>query len=385
MLIMGICDNASVLSVIRVVKIIITIIKVVVPIVLIVSLMINYLSAVKSNDFDALNKTNKSMVTKIIAAMLVFYIPTLINVVSDISSFDSDNYTKCISNATKEHIDEIVVSDAKIYLKFAKQSLKRSDLLLATNMVKKVKNEVERKELENELTEIENAIKEKEKKEEEERRQQMEKWKEELEGQNPSNPGGGGGGGNTSFPLGVSDRIDNVMGVFYYKQCDDRWKNIQYDIGGGSNGGPATLCSSACGYTSFAMIAGGLNNDTSINPYSVIKYFRNIKDGELTHRGYGAASWDEIANNGRISHYNLSCETVSRSQIENVLKSGRPVIALVPGHYIVLSYSSRGNVVLLDPFVNWADRRKKSGEFKSVSDIEAIYGGIRKAVAYSKL
>ena len=59
MLIMGICDNASVLFIIRIIKIIITIIKVVVPIVLIVSLMINYLSAVKSNDFDALNKTNK--------------------------------------------------------------------------------------------------------------------------------------------------------------------------------------------------------------------------------------------------------------------------------------------------------------------------------------
>lgn len=384
MLVMGICDNADILSVIRIVKIVITIIKVVVPIILILSLMLEYTKAVYKSDNDSLVKLKKATVAKITAAVLVFYIPTFIEVIADVSSFDSKNYSKCISNANKEYISELVVSDAKIYLSFAKQSLNRNDYNLAVNMVSKVKDTDKRKELETELSEIEKAIKDKEQKEEEEKERQRRKWEEEERG---GSSGGGtshGGGGSTSFATGVSGNVDNVMGVFYYKQCDDRWKNIEYDIGGGPNGGHATLCSSACGYTSFAMIAGGLNNDTSINPYSVIKYFRNIKDGELTHRGYGAASWDEIANNSRIAHYNLTCETISRSDIESVLKAGRPVIALVPGHYIVLSYSSRGNVVLLDPYVNWGDSRKKSGEFKSVSDIESIYGGIRKAVAYSR-
>ncbi len=391
MLITSICDNAEILSVIRIVKIIITIIKIVVPIILMVSLSINYLIAVKSSDFDALAKANKALAPKIIAAVLVFYIPTFVSVIASISSYDSNNYTKCLTNANKEYIAQVLVSDAKIYLNFAKQSLKRNDLMLATNMVHKVKDESSRKELEKELEEIENAIKEKEKKEEEEkerqRKEREEQARREREGGSSGGSSGGstGGGGNTSFAVGVSGNVDNVMGIYYYKQCDDRWKNIQYDIGGGSNGGPATLCSSACGYTSFAMIAAGLNNDPNINPYSVIKYMRNIKDGELIHRGYGAASWGEIGNNKMIAHYNLKCETVSRGQIESALKSGKPVLALVPGHYIVLSYSSRGNVVLLDPYVNWADKRKKSGEFKSVSDIESIYGTIRRAEAYSKL
>ena len=51
MLITSICDNAEILSVIRIVKIIITIIKIVVPIILMVSLSINYLIAVKSSDW----------------------------------------------------------------------------------------------------------------------------------------------------------------------------------------------------------------------------------------------------------------------------------------------------------------------------------------------
>ena len=389
MLVMNICDNADILSVIRIIKIVITIIKVVVPIILILSLSINYLNAVKSNDFDALAKANKSMVPKIIAAVLVFYIPTFVNIIADISSFDRNNYTKCISNANKEYIRELVISDAKIYLNFAKQSLKRTDLMLAENKVRKVREEGSRKELEKELSEIEKSIKEKEKKEEEEKEKQKQEWARQQQGNSSSGSSGGtsggsSGGGNTNFQLGVSGNVDNVMGVYYYKQCDDRWKNIKYDIGGGSNGGPATLCSSSCGYTSFAMIAAGLNNDTSINPYSVIKYMRNIKDGELTRRGYGAASWNEIANNSRIGYYNLTCQEVKKSQIEDFLKAGKPVIALVPGHYVVFSYSSRGNVVLLDPYVNWADKRKKSGEYKSVSDIEKIYGNVRKAYAYSK-
>ena len=74
MSIMSICDNVDVLSVLRIVKIVITIIKIVVPILLILSLSFKYLSAVKSNDSDLLAKANKSAITVIIAAILVFFI-----------------------------------------------------------------------------------------------------------------------------------------------------------------------------------------------------------------------------------------------------------------------------------------------------------------------
>jgi hypothetical protein len=63
------------------------------------------MSAVKDNDSDALAKANKGAVGKVIAAILVFLIPTFVNLISNISSFDSDNYLSCMDMATKEGIN----------------------------------------------------------------------------------------------------------------------------------------------------------------------------------------------------------------------------------------------------------------------------------------
>ena len=67
------------------------------------------------------------------------------------------------------------------------------------------------------------------------------------------------------------------------------------------------------------------------------------------------------------------------------LQAGKPVVILVPGHYMTLSISSNGKVVLLDPFTNWADSRRRVGEFNSLSEITNIYGGISWAAAYEKI
>ena len=384
-MVMSICDNADVLSVLRVVKIVINIIKIVVPIMLMLFLMIDYMKAIKNNDADALSKTNQLAVKKVIAVLLIFFIPTFVGLIVNISGHNPESYTACLQGATRENINTILVSDAKVYLKKAQKSLKRGDYNVAVTSAAKIKDNSSKEAIFKELEELEKKISEKEKQEKEERERAAREAMEALTGTLTGTTTGGGGGGSRPISPGVSGSVDNVMGVVWYQQCDSRWKNIEYDIGGGPNNTHATVCSSACGYTSFAMIAAGLNKDLSINPYSVIKYMRNISDGQLTQRGYGAASWNEIAGNDMIKHYNLSATFISTSEIEANLKAGKPVIALVPGHYIVLSYSANGNVVLLDPFVGWANQYKKSGEFKSVRDIEAIYGSISRAAAYSKI
>ena len=363
MTILSVCDNSDILSIIRVIKVVVTLIRIVVPIILIFSLSINYLKAVKSNDSDLISKANKSAVPKIIAALLVFYIPTFVNILADISSYDSNSYISCINNANSEYISKLVVTEAKLYVEAARQSLKRADYVVALSKVNKIKDNTSKEKYLKELKDIEEKIiaKEEAARQERENRQRA-----------------------SNIAEGVSGNIANILGVVYYNQCDSRWKDIQYDTGGGPNHTPATVCSSACGYTSFAMIAAGLNNNMSINPYTVIKHMRNISDGELTHRGYGAASFSEIAGNSKLAKYNLKAERISGSNVESALRSGKPVVALVPGHYVALSISSAGNIVLLDPFTGWADKRKKSGEFRSVKDIESIYGNISSAAAYSR-
>lgn len=348
---MNFCEDINVLNVFKIVNTVVTIIKIVVPIVLIVMVSIDYLNAVKTKEADAISKANKKVVPRAIAAVLVFMVPTFGMMIAELFSVYSDGITNCFVNANNEYIDETIVSNARIYLKFAKQSLKRSDYNLAIHEINRIKDNKTRKALKKEAAQIDKAIKAKEQE----------------------------AGEEVLIIPGTSGNVENSLGIYYYNQCDRRWKNRKYDISG------ATLCDSSCGYTSFAMIAAGLNNDSSINPYTVIKYFRNIKSGQLSRRGYGAASWNEIANNKKISYYNLKCDTIRKTQITSYLKAGRPVIVLVPGHYVVLSYSNNGKIVLMDPFTNWASKKKKSGEYNSISDIEKAYGNIRKAVAYTKL
>ena len=69
----------------------------------------------------------------------------------------------------------------------------------------------------------------------------------------------------------------------------------------------------------------------------------------------------------------------------NSLRNNHPVIILVPGHYMALSISNNGNVVLMDPYTKWSNKSKKSGEYKSISEIEHIYGSVTWAAAYSKI
>ena len=61
-MLLDICDNADIMSILRIIKIAILIIRIIVPILLIVSLALNYMNAVKSNDADMLSKANKSSI-----------------------------------------------------------------------------------------------------------------------------------------------------------------------------------------------------------------------------------------------------------------------------------------------------------------------------------
>ena len=89
-MIIDICDSPNVLEVMYIINIVITIIKIAVPILLIVSLMITFVKAVSSNDSDALEKAKKSSVAKVIAAILVFFIPTFVNTIVTVVSPESN-------------------------------------------------------------------------------------------------------------------------------------------------------------------------------------------------------------------------------------------------------------------------------------------------------
>lgn len=393
---LSICDEPEVLSVFRLIKIALQMIRVIVPIFLIVSIALSYLKAVSTNNQDMVRKTLKESVTKAIAAVLIFFVPTFVNVIISSVSYD-ETYKSCLNNATTENIRVAYDLRAEYLVNMAQENYTNNLYVQALRAVRKVSDGNKKGQFEKILEEVKKVIEAKDlvaivrssKDKKDYQRAldavenlEQEDIKEELlaeleriaatmakDNSQHSSPG----------------YIENPLGIPYYNQCDSRWGNLQYDIGGGPNG-PATLCSSSCGYTSLAMVIAGLSHNMSITPVTTVETIRGISiaAGQKTTRGYGAASTGELVRNSLLSQNGITASSISTSfdSIMSAINSNKVVIILVPGHYMVLAPSSTGGVTLLDPFTGWADSRKVSGSY-SIEYVSSVYGGINWAAAYS--
>ena len=398
------CNNPELLSVIRVIKLLMIAIQIAAPIMLVVFVMIEFFNVINEGKDGALKKAFNNSLSRCIACIVLFLVPTFVNVVIGLSTMDN-SYKSCLDNATVDKIQSAYNDRAREKVNIAKEKLTDYSYQDAMNALENMSDGEEKNNLLKELENLDFVIKAKElievvrdsKKdsdyskavdavnnvEDKEKRKELEEELEQI---------------SLTMNKYVSDYssngnyIENTLGIPHYQQCDSRWGNIKYDIGGGTDGGMATLCSSSCGYTSFSMIAAGLNRDFSITPPTVVSRMRgiNLALGEYTKRGYGAASTSELTNSTYMSYYGLKAKNISgsgevlRQNIMRELNSGHALIIFVPGHYMTLAPSSDSSkVVLLDPFSNWADSRRGSG-ITTLENISNIYGGIRGAISYSK-
>ena len=106
--ILSICDNPDVLQVMRIINIVITIIKIAVPILLIIFIMIELIGAVA--DEEKFKKVTSGAVKKFIAALLIFLIPTLVQVivVNVVGSNETnEEYKNCLKDLSVEQINKI--------------------------------------------------------------------------------------------------------------------------------------------------------------------------------------------------------------------------------------------------------------------------------------
>ena len=109
-MILSICSNPEVLEVMRIINVIILFIQIAVPILLILTGMTTLMSTIKVGNDDLLAKAKKQLVNNSIAAVVIFLIPTLVNVIVKIS--DSNNeYRDCLY-ADTENISNAYVSKA---------------------------------------------------------------------------------------------------------------------------------------------------------------------------------------------------------------------------------------------------------------------------------
>ncbi len=108
-MILNICDNADVQEVLSLISLLIRIICIAVPIILIVSLMIMITKAITNKEEDIFSNMGKAVFSKVIAAILVFFIPTFVRTIAHITLADTE-YESCIDIRTLEEI-EISKSD----------------------------------------------------------------------------------------------------------------------------------------------------------------------------------------------------------------------------------------------------------------------------------
>ena len=155
-MILGICSQPEVLEVLNLIKIIIGGICIVVPIVLIVFISKDYMKSI--SDSDALTNVHRSLITRAIAAIVIFMIPTFIRVILYVADYAGADVYDCLDKANAVDISIAYSNRAEKYVDNAKKSLNRADYTNAEIAISKVDDNAKKSSLSNELKSIEKYI-----------------------------------------------------------------------------------------------------------------------------------------------------------------------------------------------------------------------------------
>ena len=157
----SICNVPEVLKVMRIVQIVITIIRIAVPIMLLLSCSISFLKAVKED--DELDKVKKGIVSKVIAAILVFFIPTFVSLIANVVLGDSE-YKNCLGDISLETIASAFSEQEETLVKKAEESEDMYDYSNAQVYLMNIDDEAKRKSFEDRLKIVKEKIDERNKK-----------------------------------------------------------------------------------------------------------------------------------------------------------------------------------------------------------------------------
>ncbi len=297
---MDMCDSSVILYTVYVIKTMAFIILIVAVIFLMISLTARCIKAIIT-DANIPNLL-KDMSKKIIATLILFFIPSIINFSLDlIEENGHEQYTACVTNANLEYIKE--------------------------------------------RREQEELAKQAEKEQEEQLMKQ--KIKEAEEKRNNSS-------GNTIIPRPDPIQTENyATEIKYYSQIIP---GVNFCNPGHSMGGYA------CGPTSLAMIIATFTNP-AYTPTDMRNYICN-KQGTIPHTEGSGLAHVAFTNAKMLSDYNLNVETLfdygslkayndaDGAKVLASVQAGKGVIVNVPGHYVVLGPNpscSKNEVYLYDP------------------------------------
>lgn len=157
MYILDVCENGDILSAFKTVNLVINIIKIAVPIILILSVMIDYVKALKNA--EEITMTNKMFVNKIMAAIIVFFVPFFVDIIINTMDPEGISYIGCLHNANDTYIANAFSRVAQKNINSTRETLLHADYNIAMSSIRKIKDDSLRIPLENELKELDGIIK----------------------------------------------------------------------------------------------------------------------------------------------------------------------------------------------------------------------------------
>lgn len=132
-ILLDVCNNPGILRVIYFGLILIDIVTVVVPIGLIVMLLLDFTKAVIANNYEEQRKSTKLVVRRIVFAVLVFFVPWIVSLFTDILSnvgLSVPDYVVCITNAKGgnfEYYDQLLEIEEELEEKEHKEQLEQNN------------------------------------------------------------------------------------------------------------------------------------------------------------------------------------------------------------------------------------------------------------------
>lgn len=103
----NICNNIDVIRIIYLVSKIFNLACIIIPIVLIVMITIDLLKSVIGDEKDS-KKNNKTIINRIVFALLLFFVPTFVTIVINVLNVTgiTSEYKDCLTNANASYIKE---------------------------------------------------------------------------------------------------------------------------------------------------------------------------------------------------------------------------------------------------------------------------------------
>ena len=112
MLILDFCKNVNVLNVIYYINIVLRIITIIAPIILIIMCSIDFFKVVISQNAE-MKDLAKTLTRRILAAIIIFFIPTIVKAILSIANIEYVGVFACFTNATPQNIDNIAIENAE--------------------------------------------------------------------------------------------------------------------------------------------------------------------------------------------------------------------------------------------------------------------------------